>query len=317
MKSSLLEAARSSQLFPFCGQFGAASIVSTRTWSVFNCVRSSGKENQHQKHLRIMSFQKPKAVYAANHRQCTAAGGEVPVPCGGIQELRKAWQGDWRTDCQSKLSSAWAVSLCGAAKLPVSKSAFVPILTYSNECWVMTERILSQVQVAEMEFLRWLHSATFRDKVRRCEMRKTLNAEALLRAEIPATLVWPRFQKVPGKIGEAGLAGYAHRKATHSSTKDQVEWLHLRPCLVPSWCGTSRTIIAVHREVSLSLLDCFPATVRRGKAGMKMKKWDNSRKKTTVGSDSMASKGAISNILQTLGKWVWHWMGFRHFHIPF
>jgi len=210
MKSSLLEAARSSQLFPFCGQFGAASIVSTRTWSVFNCVRSSGKENQHQKHLRIMSFQKPKAVYAANHRQCTAAGGEVPVPCGGIQELRKAWQGDWRTDCQSKLSSAWAVSLCGAAKLPVSKSAFVPILTYSNECWVMTERILSQVQVAEMEFLRWLHSATFRDKVRRCEMRKTLSAEALLRAEIPATLVWPRFQKVPGKIGEASPAGYAH-----------------------------------------------------------------------------------------------------------
>ena len=54
-------------------------------------------------------------------------------------------------------------------------------------------------------------------------MRKTLSAEALLRAEIPATLVWPRFQKVPGKIGEAGPAGYTHRKATHSSTKDQVE----------------------------------------------------------------------------------------------
>jgi len=23
---------------------------------------------------------------------------------------------------------------------------------------------------------------------------------------------------------------------------DQVEWLHLRPCLVPSCCGASRTI---------------------------------------------------------------------------
>jgi len=35
---------------------------------------------------------------------------------------------------------------------------------------------------------------------------------------------------------------YTHRKVVQSSSKDQVGWLHLRPCLVPSWCGASRTI---------------------------------------------------------------------------
>ena len=33
-----------------------------------------------------------------------------------------------------------------------------------------------------------------------------------------------------------------HGKVTQSSSKNQVAWLHLRPCLVPSWCGASRTI---------------------------------------------------------------------------
>jgi len=39
----------------------------------------------------------------------------------------------------------------------------------------MTERILSQVQAAEMMFLRRVHRVTLRDKVRSCEIRKALN----------------------------------------------------------------------------------------------------------------------------------------------
>ena len=33
-----------------------------------------------------MSVQKPKSAYAASKWQCTAAGGEVQVPWGGINE---------------------------------------------------------------------------------------------------------------------------------------------------------------------------------------------------------------------------------------
>jgi len=43
------------------------------------------------------------------------------------------------------------------AKLSVFKSVFVLILTYGHESWVLTERILSQVQAPEMGVLRRAH----------------------------------------------------------------------------------------------------------------------------------------------------------------
>ena len=43
--------------------------------------------------------------------------------------------------------------LCTKAMLSVFRSIFVSILTYGHECWVMTERVRSRVQAAEMGFL--------------------------------------------------------------------------------------------------------------------------------------------------------------------
>ena len=43
--------------------------------------------------------------------------------------------------------------LCKKAKLSVFRSSFVPILTYGNECWVMTERVRSRIQAAEIFFV--------------------------------------------------------------------------------------------------------------------------------------------------------------------
>ena len=52
-------------------------------------------------------------------------------------------------------------------KLSVFESVFIPILTYGHESWLMTERILYQVQDAEMGFLWRVHSVTQeRTKVR-------------------------------------------------------------------------------------------------------------------------------------------------------
>jgi len=78
------------------------------TWSVSCYVRPNRNEEQHWKDqgimsLRwkgrgIMSLQKPKPVYVASKQQCTAAGAEVQVYCGGIHEWRKAEQGDWYAD---------------------------------------------------------------------------------------------------------------------------------------------------------------------------------------------------------------------------
>ena len=54
---------------------------------------------------------------------------------------------------------------------------------HGQTIWVMTERALSQVQAAEMGFLRRVHGVTLRDKVRSCEIRKSLNVQPLTRIE--------------------------------------------------------------------------------------------------------------------------------------
>jgi len=81
--------------------------------------------------------------------------------------------------------------LSNTAKLPVFKSIFVPIFIYGHECCVMTKRTSSQVQAAEMEFLRRVHGVTLRDKVRSCEIRKTLNVEPFLPVERSQLYVGP------------------------------------------------------------------------------------------------------------------------------
>ena len=40
------------------------------------------------------------------------------------------------------------------AKLAVFKSVYLPTLTYGHECWVMSEKVRSRLQAAEMRFLR-------------------------------------------------------------------------------------------------------------------------------------------------------------------
>jgi len=63
------------------------------------------------------------------------------------------------------------------------KSVFVPILIHGHESWVMTERILSQVQSAQMGFLLRVRAVSLCDKVAAVKYRKVLNAESLLGIE--------------------------------------------------------------------------------------------------------------------------------------
>ena len=66
----------------------------------------------------------------------------------------------------------------------MSKTVFVPILTYGHESWVMTERVRSEVQASEMRFLQKIEGVTQLNKVRSSEIRKSLNiAQLLLRIE--------------------------------------------------------------------------------------------------------------------------------------
>ena len=66
------------------------------------------------------------------------------------------------------------------AKLAIFRSIFVPILTYGHESWVMTEKTRSQVQAAEMRFLRRIKGVTLLDKVPNSKIQESLNVESLL-----------------------------------------------------------------------------------------------------------------------------------------
>ena len=70
--------------------------------------------------------------------------------------------------------------LCTKAKLFVFQSVFVPILTYGYECWLMTEKVRSQVQAAEMGFLQKVRGLSLLDKVKSSNIRQSLNIEPLL-----------------------------------------------------------------------------------------------------------------------------------------
>ena len=46
------------------------------------------------------------------------------------------------------------------AKLSFFETAFVPILTFGHESWVMTEKVRLQVQASEMRFLQTIEGVT-------------------------------------------------------------------------------------------------------------------------------------------------------------
>jgi len=76
-----------------------------------------------------------------------------------------------------------------------------------------------------------------------------LNVEPLLRIDRSQLRWFGHVTRTFQETGGASPAGHTHGKAAQRSTKDQVEWLHPRSCLVLSWCGASRTQIAVDHEI--------------------------------------------------------------------
>ena len=70
--------------------------------------------------------------------------------------------------------------LCTKAKLSVFKSVFVLSYHYGHECWVMTERVRSRVQAAEMGFLQKVRGLFLLDKFKSTDIRQSLNDEPLL-----------------------------------------------------------------------------------------------------------------------------------------
>ncbi|KAK3561458.1 hypothetical protein QTP86_002817 [Hemibagrus guttatus] len=76
--------------------------------------------------------------------------------------------------------SAAAAVMRSMYRSVVVKSIYVPTLTYGHELWVMTERIRSRIQAAEMSFLRSVVGRSLRDRVRSSITWEEFGVEPLL-----------------------------------------------------------------------------------------------------------------------------------------
>ncbi|KAL0161456.1 hypothetical protein M9458_045181, partial [Cirrhinus mrigala] len=109
--------------------------------------------------------------------QCEAAGMGIstsnrkrvacPLQVGGesLPQVEEFNEGRMEREIDRRIGAASAVmrslyrsvvvkkELSYKAKLSIYRSIYVPTLTYGHELWVMTERIRSRIQAAEMSFL--------------------------------------------------------------------------------------------------------------------------------------------------------------------
>ncbi|KAK3549572.1 hypothetical protein QTP86_004974 [Hemibagrus guttatus] len=110
------------------------------------------------------------------------------------------------------------------AKLSIYQSIYVPTLTYGHELWVMTERVRSRIQAAEMSFLRRVVGRSLRDRVRSSVTREELGVEPLLLYIERGQLRWlgHLFRMPPGH-----LPGEVFRACPTGKTQDTLERLSL------------------------------------------------------------------------------------------
>ncbi|KAL0194436.1 hypothetical protein M9458_012732, partial [Cirrhinus mrigala] len=136
--------------------------------------------------------------------QCEAAGMGIstsnrkrvacPLQVGGesLPQVEEFNEGRMEREIDRRIGAASAVmrslyqsvvvkkELSCKAKLSIYRSIYVPTLTYGHELWVMTERIRSRIQAAEMSFLRRVAGRSLRDRVRSSVTREELGVDPLL-----------------------------------------------------------------------------------------------------------------------------------------
>ncbi|KAK3539329.1 hypothetical protein QTP70_001214 [Hemibagrus guttatus] len=127
------------------------------------------------------------------------------------------------------------------AKLSIYQSIYVPTLTYGHELWVMTERVRSRIQAAEMSFLHRVAGRSLRDRVRSSVTR----GGARSRAAAPphqkgaVEVAWASVSDASGTSPWRGVPGMPHQEGAPGKTQDTLERLCLLALLGTPW-GPSR-----------------------------------------------------------------------------
>ncbi|KAK3539176.1 hypothetical protein QTP86_028667, partial [Hemibagrus guttatus] len=147
------------------------------------------------------------------------------------------------------------------AKLSIYQSIYAPTLTYGHELWVMTERVRSRIQAAEMSFLRRVAGRSLRDRVRSSVTREELGVEPMLLHIERGQLRWlgHLFRMppgcLPGEVFRACPTGKRPRGRPRTRWRDYVFRLAWERLGVPP---EELEEVAREREVWASLLRLLP-----------------------------------------------------------
>ncbi|KAK3535487.1 hypothetical protein QTP70_016908 [Hemibagrus guttatus] len=226
--------------------------------------------------MRVSTSKSEAMVFDRKKVACTLqVGGEVLPQVEEFKYLGVLFMSEGRMDREidRRIGAAAAVlrsmyrsvvvkkELSQKAKLSIYQSIYAPTLTYGHELWVMTERVRSRIQAAEMSFLRRVAGRSLRDRVRSSVTREELGVEPLLLHIERGQLRWlgHLFQKPPGRLpGEVFRAcptGKRPRGRPRTRWRDYVFRLAWERLGVPP---EELEEVAREREVWASLLRLLP-----------------------------------------------------------
>ncbi|KAL4004686.1 hepatocyte cell adhesion molecule [Sarotherodon galilaeus] len=167
------------------------------------------------------------------------------------------WIGAVAAGCCTGL--LWWIELSVKAKLSLYWSIYAPTLTYGHELWVVTETTRSQIQAAEMGFLRRVAGLSLRDRVRSLAIQEGLRVETLLLHIERSQLSWfGHLMRMPPErlLSEVFRACPTERRLqgrTRTRWRDYISWLaweHQPRISWRRWLGRGRS--------GLLWLGCWP-----------------------------------------------------------
>ncbi|KAK3538434.1 hypothetical protein QTP86_002334, partial [Hemibagrus guttatus] len=195
--------------------------------------------------MRVSTSKSEAMVLDWKNVACTLqVGGVLPQ----VEEFKYLWvffmsEGRMDREIDRRIGAAAAVmrsmyrsvvvkkELSRKAKLSIYQSIYVPTLTYGHELWVMTKRVRSRIQVAEMSFRLRVAVRSFRDRVRSSVTREELGVEPLLLHIERGQLRWlgHLFRMppgcLPGEVFRACPTGKRPRGRPRTHWRDYVSQL--------------------------------------------------------------------------------------------
>nr|XP_054599772.1 uncharacterized protein LOC129164266 [Nothobranchius furzeri] len=178
--------------------------------------------------MRISSSKSETMVLIRKRVECLLRVGDEVLPqVEEFKYLRVLFTSEGKLECEIDrwIGAASAVmrvlyrsvmvkrELSQKVKLSIYRSIYVPTLTYGHELWVVTDRMRSRIQAAEMSFLRRVAGLSLRDRVRSSVIREGLGVDPLLLHIERSQLRWLGHLvrmppgRLPGEVFRAGPTG--------------------------------------------------------------------------------------------------------------